>query len=116
MANEVGVRTLTQSAGVASETASLTGKVNQVRVTNYHATAQAWVKVHTSDVSAAAALAAAAAGPAVVGADECFIVPAGQTKVIFKSPKRQLFVALATIASGAATTIVVEGTTWTDGT
>lgn len=108
MADTVGAKICSGSVGAAGESASLTSKVNQVRVTNYHATQVLWAVVYTG-ATAAAALTLADATDAVAAADETYIIPAGTKKVIFKSP-RSAFIALAVIGSGAATTYVVEGT------
>ena len=109
MANEVGVQICSQSTGTTAETTSLTRQINQVRVTNYHATQVLWVRPETGATAAAALTLAGTA--AVAAADETFIIPAGQTKVVFKS-NRPTFVALAVIGSGAATTFTTEGTLW----
>lgn len=112
MANLVAPQIGYQSAGVAAETVSLTTQVKQVSIDNYHATALTYVRVFTGD-TAAAALALAVATPAVAAANENFFVGAGKRKTVFKST-RATYVALSTIASGAATTIAVEGTQYRD--
>lgn len=108
MADTVGVKLCTGSVGTTGESASLTDPVNQVAVTNYHATQALWVRVNTGQ-SAAAALTLADATDAVAAADEhWYIPPAGGRRVVFKSP-RATYVALSVIGSGAATTYAVEG-------
>ncbi len=102
------------SVGAAAETSWLTKQVNQVAVTNKHATQTLAVRVFTAS-SAAAAKALADATDAVEGADEnWYIPPAGGRRVVFKSPTTT-YVALSVIGSAGATTYAVEGTTWRDG-
>lgn len=115
MADQVGARLLSHTISTSGESDSLTRQVNQVAITNYHATAAniLWARVETGN-SAAAALTLADATDAVAAADETWCIPSLQRRVVFKSPKAT-YVALATIAAAASTTYTVEGTIWTDG-
>jgi len=101
------------SGGAAAATFSITSKVKQVAIRNYHATQVLTVKGKTGNTSAVAA-AAATADPAVIGADDNFTIPAGQRAVVLKSG-RGVFYSFSVIASGAATTFTAEGTIHKDG-
>lgn len=112
MADQVGIKIAYQSAGTAAESVSLTDPVKQVAVENYHATALLYCTVYTG-ATAAAALALANATDAVAAADETWFIGPGKRKVVLKTT-RPTFVALSIIASGAATTCVVEGSMFRD--
>jgi hypothetical protein len=107
----------TDSVGGAAEICHLTTAVNQVVIINTHASQTITARIFSGNTSAEA-VALATATPAVIGADENFLVPAGAAasggtnrKVLWKS-RRAKFVAISLIASGASTTYTVEGTTF----
>lgn len=110
-----GVNSLTDTVGAAAAVYTLTGKQKQVAVKNLHATQTITCRVSTGNTSAAAA-ALAAINVAVIGASENITIPAGATgrTVVLKSG-RSVFTSLSMIASGAATGVTVEGTTFKDG-
>jgi hypothetical protein len=109
MADNSGARVTHGSVGTTAETSWLTEPVNSVTVQNHHATQVLYVRVFTSNTSAAAAKALADATDAVADADENFrIRPAGDPETVFNSP-RQTYVALSVIASGATTPYEVAG-------
>ena len=113
MADNNGAKITHGSVSTTAETSYLTEAVNQVAVTNKHATQTLGVRVFTAS-SAAAAAALADATDAVEAADENWhIPPANGRRVVFKSP-RATFVALSVIGSGATTTYIVNGTTFFD--
>jgi hypothetical protein len=111
-----GVNSLTDVVGAAAAVYTLTGKQKQVAVRNLHATQVITCRVFTGNTSAAA-IAAATATPAVIGASENITIPAaaaGARTVVLKSG-RSVYVSLSMIASGASTGVTVEGTTFKDG-
>lgn len=112
MATQDAPNIVTTTSAATVDLAYLTKQVKQVAVENYHATAVLYVKPKFGS-TAAAALAAATDDAAVVGADDCFVIPAGKRKVIAKST-RGTYCAISHIASGAATTFTMEGTDYRD--
>lgn len=113
MADNSGAKITHGSVSTTAETSWLTQAVNQVAVTNKHATQTLGVRVFTA-ASAAAAKALADATDAVEGADEnWYIPPANGRRVVLKSPQ-PVFVALSVIGSGATTTYETNGTLYLD--
>ena len=102
----------TTTAGVATDQFNFTRKWKQVTLRNTHATQAITVKVQTG-ISPAAVLAKCIAAPAVIGADDTVLIPAGQRVVLLKST-RAVFAGFAHIASGATTTFITEGSEWKD--
>lgn len=102
-------------AGVAAAPFAITNKIKQLRVRNAHATNTLTVAMSSSNSSSTAAKSAAStgAGVAVIGADDNWTIPPGQSAVVWKSNSGR-FVAISVIASGAATPFVAEGTIWKD--
>ena len=116
MADNSAVKVTHGSVGTTAETSSLTRKWNKVTVKNKHATQTLGVRVFSSDESNAAAVALADATDAVEAADENFYVhPAGGEQVVFVSSGAR-YVALSVVGSGATTTYVVWGETYTSDT
>ena len=101
------------STGTTQEIHAFTQQVRQVAIRNTHATQTLSVKPYYGE-TAARALAVATAATAITSlANDTFTVQPGVREVILKSPKSR-FVALACIASAAATTYFVHGTDWFD--
>lgn len=100
------VGTASTAAATAAEV-TLTRQQNQVRV---YASTDLYVRPFTAS-TAAAALVLAAAGSAVATTvllaqgNEYFFIPAGQTKIIWRSPQPQ-YVALSVISTAIAVTTV----------
>lgn len=111
MAAHAGSKHVTGSVGTSADTLEVTSQINQLAITNYHATQNLFVRVASSAASSAAALAAVVT--AVADADENIMIPAGKRVVVFKS-KRRLWVSASMIASGATTNFHANGTEWFD--
>ena len=93
MATQDAPSIVTTTSTTTADLSYLTTEVKQVAIENYHATQILYVKPKFG-ATAAAALAAATADAAVVGADDVFVI--------------------SHIASGAATTFTMEGTAFRD--
>lgn len=102
------------SVGTAAEVSHLTTKVKQIAITNTSTTVSLYVKVSSSPVSADAAAAQAAIDVAVAAADDNFLVPPGERRIVYKSAKPQ-FVACSVIGSATGPTVYENcGTVWYD--
>lgn len=114
MADQTAERIAYLSAtNAAADTVSLSRKVKQLKVENYHATQLLYGKIFTSRLSEADAIAKANAAEATGAADEHFFVAPGKTVVVLKTT-RPIFAAVSLIASAAGTTCVVSGQTYHD--
>lgn len=98
------------TTSTTAETATLTSKVKQVKVTNHEAVGgdNVYVTVSTGLTSAEAI---AGVVTAVALADENFCILPQSSKVVFKSP-RDTYVSLSVV--GNASPVTVEGTSWFD--